>query len=273
MKKLIWLGVLIGPLASIAAHAQTTTYSFTGIVTANNEGNGSPVIGQYVTGTYTFSLDSADKVIGSIGATLYPWAIGSSGVPFNPVFASKVIAGDFIYTSGTLVFPEDPDNFTTVAGFGDSTFSAAEAIPASDTSSFMDIVETDFSKVNPSNNGGLSPSLTATQIGYGGFVYADSQVQYQITSLTAGPLPAPTTLLTTLLAEVIGVGPGKKLEKEVDAALNDYASSNTPGACEALSHFISSVRKQDSKSIPPTLGVTLKRGAQATAAVIGCPPQ
>jgi hypothetical protein len=268
--RLKWLAAFALLLGSMAVNAQTATYTFTGVVTSSELG-GSVAVGDYVTGTYTFNYNSADQLIGHVpGPTIGPWAIGSTGVPYNPVFASVVKIGAFTYTSETTAPPSDPDDSSIVTSNGASTFAASEATPAFDTSSFFSVVETDVARFAPYTGSGLPVTLSPSQIGYGGFIYGLAGLRYQITSLTLALAPPPATRLATLLSEVTGTGLGKKLEKDVERAQNDYASSDIAGACHALAEFLSTVRHEDDRKIAPLLDVTLTRGAQAIAATIGC---
>jgi hypothetical protein len=131
-------------------------------------------VGEYITGTYTFNYNSADQIIGSIpGPSIGTWAIGSSGVPYNPVFASVVNIGGFTYSSSTTAPPSDPDDSSIVTSNGTSTLSASEATPAFDIASFFTIVETDVTRLGPYTSTGLPVTLSASQIGYGGFIYGD----------------------------------------------------------------------------------------------------
>jgi hypothetical protein len=264
-----WVAALALLLGSMAANAQTVTYAFTGVVTSSAFANFT--VGEYVTGTYTFNYDSADQVIGHVpGPTIGPWAIGSTGVPYNPVLASVVKIGGFTYSSSTTAPPSDPDDSSIVTGNGTSTLSAAEATPAFNLASFFTIVETDVTRLGPYTSAGLPVTLSASQSGYGGFIYGSSGLRYQITSLTVAPAPRPATLLATLLTEVIGVGPGKKLEEDVELAQTEYAAGDVAGTCNALAAFLTIVQGKGRKKIAPPLDVTLTRGAQAIAATIGC---
>src|ERR1700722_16586442 len=106
-----WVGALALMVAPIAANAQTVsyatvTYAFTAVVTSSDFWT--LPIGAYVTGTYTFNYNSADQIIGShglvppgvilFGAGIGGFAIGSTGVPYNPVFSSTVRIGAFTYS-------------------------------------------------------------------------------------------------------------------------------------------------------------------------------
>jgi hypothetical protein len=259
-----WVAALSLLLGSIAVNAQTATYAFTGVVTNSNWAT--LPIGRYVTGTYTFNYNTADTTIG-----IATWAIGSTGFPYNPVFASSVnIGGSTVYLSSPTGFAIDPDNSSVVTGNGNSLFSASESLPASDASSFFTVIETDLALGGPYIKF-LPENLSAAQIGYGGFVLGNViRLRYDITSLTLAPAPPPATLLATLLMSVTGAGLGDRLADKVERAQIDYAASNIQATCHVLAEFVQKVHRKDEKTIAPSLEVTLTRQAQAIAATIGC---
>jgi hypothetical protein len=265
-----WVAALLLSVGTMAANAQTVTYAFTAVVTGSDFG--SMRVGAYVTGTYTFNYNSADQIIGHLPPpTIGPWAIGSTGVPYNPVFSSTVKIGTSTFSSSVSAPPGDPDDSSVVTGNGSSTLSASEATPAFDTGSFFTVVEGDVTRFGPYTSTGLPVTLTASQSGYGGFTLgAPSHLRYQITSLTLAPAPSPGALLATLLTNVTGVGPGDGLADMVERAQIDYAASEVQATCHVLAEFLHEVQRKDGKTIAPPLEVTLTRQAQAIAATVGC---
>jgi hypothetical protein len=283
-----WVAVLLLSVGAMAANAwtvtyATVTYAFTGVVTSSDFST--LPIGAYVTGTYTFNYNSADQIIGFhgsaiggppdviyFGAGIGGWAIGSTGVPYNPVFSSTVrIGASVAYSSKLSAPPIDPDDSSIVTGNGSSTLSATEATPAFDTGSFFTVVEVGHVISAPYTSTGLPVTLTASQSGYGGYSIANGQLlRYQITSLTLAPAPPPATLLATLLTSVTGAGLGDRLADKVERAQIDYGASNIQATCHVLAEFLQEVQRKDEKTIAPSLDVTLTRQAQAIAATIGC---
>jgi hypothetical protein len=265
-----WAAVALALLlGSIAANAQTATYAFTGVVTSSRIPH--LTVGEYVTGTYTFNYNSADTTIGNFSASLRTWAIGSTGFPYNPVFACSVnIGGSTVYLSSPTGFAIDPDNSSIVTDNGNSSLSASESLPASDSSSFFAVVETDLAKLGGPSSNELPETLSATQNGYGGFLVAAVGLRYEITSLTLAPAPPPATLLATLLTEATGVGPGDKLARDVERAQADYAAGEITETCDDIARFLKTVQSKNGKTITATLDITLTRGAQAIAATIDC---
>jgi hypothetical protein len=268
-----WVGVLALLVAPIAANAQTVTYAFTGVVTSSTDA-GRPV-GKYVTGTYTFNYNAADRIIGILPGppTIGSWAIGSTGVPYNPVFSSTVRVDGFTYSSNGTAPPSDPDDSSVVTGNGFSTLSASEATPAFDMGSFFTIVENNGNLHGPYSDTGHPVTLTASRSGFGGFAFGDVLLRYEITSLTLAPAPAPTALLATLLTDVTGVERGDALVDLVERAQIEYAASDIPATCHLLAKVLQEVQGKDGKNgnkIPSPLDVTLTRQAQAIAAWIDC---
>ena len=262
-----WLPALVLLAGPVVSNAAPVTYAFTGVVTSSN--NPSLFVGEYVTGTYTFHYDSADKIIGAVYSFLTPapWVIGSSGVPYNPVFSSTAKIGDFIYSSGTTTF-NDPDDSSIVTGNGFSTVSASEAVPASDIGSFFTMYSEGGSTIY--TNQGYPVTLSGRQSGYGGLAFWGQFVTYKITSLTPAPAPPPATLLAALLTEATGVGPGDSLADKVERAQTDYAAGDVQRACHVLAEFLHEVQRQDGRTIAPLLDANLTKQAQAIAATIGC---
>jgi hypothetical protein len=253
---------------SMTANAQTTTFAFTGVVTNSSVGGISA--GHYVTGTYTFNYNSADQIIGILGGlNIAPWVIGSSGVPYNPVFASMVKIGTFIYQSSTTAPAIDPDDASMVTG-NFSTLSASEATPAFDLGSYFAIVENGTSSGFPYTGQGYPVTLSTNQSASGRFLYGLASVSYEITSLTLAPAPPPATLLATLLTEATGVGPGDSLADKVERAQTDYAAGEVQRTCHVLAEFLHEVQRQDGRTIAPPLDANLTKQAQAIAATIGC---
>jgi hypothetical protein len=257
-------------LAAAMAHAQSVTYAFTGVVTKSDFG---PDLepGAYVTGTYTFKYDGADQIIGSVpGATIAPFAIGSSGVPYNPVFASVVKIGKFTYRSSKTAPPGDPDDASEVTGNGATTLSGTEATPAFDTSSFFTVVENNIESFPPYTSAGYPVTLSASQSGYGGLHFGGLALRYEITSLQLSPAAPPSTLLAELLKDVKGVGPGDSLAGKVQEAQSDYAADNIPATCNVLADFLHELNAQDGKTILLNADLLLTRKGQAIAATIRC---
>jgi hypothetical protein len=265
-----WLAMLPLLFSAAVSHAQTATYAFTGVVTKSDF----PVDlepGAYVTGTYTFNYNSADQIIGSEpGASIAPFAIGSFGVPYNPVFAAVIKIGHFTYRSSKTAPPGDPDDSSVVTGNGATTLSASEATPAFETGSYFTIVENDIDEFPPYTTAGYPVTLSARQSGYGGLNFGSLSLRYQITSLRLAPVPPPPTLLAELLKEVTGVGPGNTLSSEVEQAQTDYAAGNIPETCHALAEFLHELHAQDGKTILMNLDQLLTRKGQAIAATIRC---
>lgn len=83
-------------------------------------------------------------------------------------------------------------------------------------------------------------------------------------SLGAGPL------LDALLADVIGVGPGKSLENKVRSARAAFEAGDTTLACETLTGFRNEVRAQSGKKVPATLADGLRADAAAIMTELGC---
>jgi hypothetical protein len=239
-------------LNAAVSHAQSATYAFTGVVTRSDFGDGVEV-GAYVTGSYTFDYNSADQIIGSVpGATIAPFAIGSSGVP------------------STTAPPTDPDDASVVTGNGASTLSGSEATPAFDTSSFFTIVEQNTAEFPPYTSAGYPVTLSASQSGYGGLHFGSLGLRYQITSLRPAPAPPPSNLLAQLLKEVTGVGPGDSLAGKVEEAQSDYAAGNITDTCHVLAEFLHELLVQDGKTIKLRLDLALTRKGQEIAATIRC---
>lgn len=73
------------------------------------------------------------------------------------------------------------------------------------------------------------------------------------------------------LARVVkGVGPGTSLAVKVALARSHLASGNVAGACIALGTFISEVKAQSGRTIPPATARALIADAQRIRAVLGC---
>jgi hypothetical protein len=266
-----WVAALSLLSASVAASAQTTTFAFTGVVTSSNTVD--LVAGQYVTGTYTFIYNSADQIIGNFpnGPSGAPWVVGSTGVPYNPVFASLVqVVKVTVYSSSTTAPPSDPDDASAVSGNGLSTLSASEGTPAFDLGSYFSIVEGDISNGLPYTGQGAPVTLSTKQSASGGFLDGAILIGYEITSLTPAPAPAPAKLFAKLLKDVTGVGTGTTLENLVEQAQSDYSASNIPAACDVFTTFLHDLKVQNGTAIPPTQDLSLTRQGQALAATIGC---
>ena len=114
--------------------------------------------------------------------------IGSSGIPYNPVFRSKIKIGSFVYRSSTSAPNNDPDDASSVAG-NLGTFTASEATPAYDLYSYMTIVSSDG--VLPFTGGGYPAApLSAGETAVGGLLYGGVSITFTVTSLspaTASP--------------------------------------------------------------------------------------
>jgi hypothetical protein len=266
-----WVATLSLLLGSVAASAQTTTYAFTGVVTSSNTTD--LVAGQYVTGTYTLTYNGADQIIGNFpnGPSNAPWVIGSTGVPYNPVFASLVqVVKATVYSSSTTAPPSDPDDASAVSANGFSTLSASEGTPAFDLGSYFSIVEADIANGLPYTGVGAPVTLSTKQSASGGFVNGAILIGYEITSLTPTPAPPPATLFAKLLKDATGVGTETTLETLVELAQSNYNANNIPAACGAFTKFLHDLKVQNGTAIPATLDLSLTRQGQALAATIGC---
>ena len=179
-----WSSMLVLCLGSMAASAGAVVYDFTGVVTSEVGASGS-IIGEAVTGTFSFIYNDKDDRIGSLGYGGAPWVIGSSGIPYNPVFRSKIKIGSFVYKTSMSAPNSDPDDASSVAGNA-GTFTASEATPAFDLYSYMTIVS--GGEVLPFTGGGYPAApLSAGETAVGGLLYGAVSITFTITSLSPAP--------------------------------------------------------------------------------------
>jgi hypothetical protein len=249
--------------ASVAGPVQ---FVFTGVVTAS----GAPqLVGQYVTGTYAFNYNSADQIAGLPGS-VSPWAIGSSGVPYNPVFSYTAKIGTNQFQSSPIAPDSDPDDASIVSGTR-WTFTASEATPGPDQDSFFTI-QADTSDDFPYDNDGYPRPISGDRAANGGFLWGATTTTYKITSLSASPGPNPTAMFSALLNVVAGIEPGN-LDNKVSIAQKRFLSNNIPASCQSLSKFLDEVQRKDGKPIDSKVAEKLTDNAQALAAIIGCQPE
>jgi hypothetical protein len=250
------------------ANAAVVTYTFTGIVTGlvGVPASSKMLVGDYVTGTYTFTYDAADNIIGFVGV-VSPWAVGSSGIPYNPVFSYTAKINGSTFESSTSAPNGDPDDSSVVTG-SVWTFTASEATPAFDEKSFFTIEN--ITGVVPYSSDGFPTPLSGNHRANGGINIGTVFISYKVTSLSVAPAAAPGSLFTSLVGNVTGVGPGKLLGDTVELAEHYYSEGNISAACKALTEFLGEVQLEDGRLIPVNTAGNLRTEAQAIAATIGC---
>lgn len=209
---LLAVALLAGPIAANAD--ESVTYDFTGVVTSETGNPG--MIGDAITGTFTFTYDNRDTDAGTIGSSS-PWSVVSNGagIPQNTaVFATAVSGG---YRSMPIPLM-DPDGQAGVTS-GGKAFYAYEYAAAYPSSSYLYI-----KGATPYNAEGL-PVLSKGETAVGGFSLGGNSpigvmfpggvpdggfaVQYNITSLTRVPeidSASAATCLTLLLGSLLVVG-------------------------------------------------------------------
>jgi hypothetical protein len=74
--------------------------------------------------------------------------------------------------------------------------------------------------------------------------------------------------VATIQAAVAGVGPGKSLKSQADAAAQAIAAGNKASAISALTDFINHLKAQSGKSIPAAQAAALIAQAQAAIAAL-----
>jgi len=183
-----WPFILMLLTGSMAAHAGTVVYDFTGVVT--NVANASGIsVGERVTGTFSFIYNGKDHKIGSLGYEGAPWVIGSSGIPYNPVFASKIkIGGALVYESSTSAPNSDPDDASSVTGTL-GTFTAAEATPAFDMYSYFTIESGDGTPPFTGEGVPTAPLSTSDKAA-GGLLEGAASITFKIRTLTLATVPS-----------------------------------------------------------------------------------
>lgn len=92
---------------------------------------------------------------------------------------------------------------------------------------------------------------------------------------SAPPVPpasvsGPGTQLGALYRTVQGIGPGQSLASKVAEAESKLASGDIGGTCGALGAFISEVKAQSSKQVPPSTANQLIADAQSIQAGLAC---
>jgi hypothetical protein len=251
-----------------AANAAVVTYTFTGVVTGlvGVPSSSRMLVGDYVTGTYTFTYDGADNIIGFVGV-VSPWAVGSSGVPYNPVLSYTAKINGATFESSTSAPNGDPDDSSVVTG-SVWTFTASEATPAFDEKSFFTIEN--ITGVVPYTSDGFPTALSGNHRANGGINIGAVFISYKVTYLSVAPAPVPGSLFSALVGSVTGVGPGKLLGDTVELAEHYYSEGNVPAACQALQGFLGEVQIEAGRKIAVNTAANLETEAQALAATIGC---
>jgi hypothetical protein len=82
---------------------------------------------------------------------------------------------------------------------------------------------------------------------------------------------SPVTTQLAGLAELAqGVGPGKSLEKKIEAAQADFAAHRIHKTCNRLAEFVDEVEDQAGRHLAKKLAARLALDARVIAAAIGC---
>jgi hypothetical protein len=199
-------------LASPAAFAASVTYDFTGTVTGASGTYGSIADGTTVTGTYTINVangvPSQSLLPVSLTSTWYSQEYSGTGysIPSNSayVFSSTAHVGAFSYQTSAV--PGAYQSITNVQGApgpGPGFYLGLEYQSPDNISATESYFQLNNSSGNPYSIAGL-PVFSGATTGNG--IFYDSgqgEVEYNISSLTAVPLPASAWLLLTGL---VGVG-------------------------------------------------------------------
>jgi hypothetical protein len=200
-------------LASPAAFAGSVTYDFTGTVAYATGGYSSVADGTAITGTYTINVAN-----GVLSQSLLPVSLTSSwysrensgtfySLPSNSlyVFSSTANVGAFSYQTSAV--PGAYLSYSLVEGANSGlTYEGHEVQSPTSTSSGISYFQLVNSSGNPYSINGL-PVFSGATTGSGDFETTggsiNGTVYYNITSLTAVPLPASAWLM---LSGLIGVG-------------------------------------------------------------------
>lgn len=83
-------------------------------------------------------------------------------------------------------------------------------------------------------------------------------------------ISSPADLLTNLLADVTGQGPGTSLADKVTLVEGYVAANNKAAACSTLTDFISEVKAQDGKTLGAAQAVSFTTQATNIEATLGC---
>ena len=130
------------------------------------------------------------------------------------------------------------------------------------------------SLIDPSSPLASHVSLVqAAGINDNGWIVADgydSQANRYDTYMLQPILPPVNDLLAALLAEVIGVGPGKSLANKVMSAQTYYAVPDIQSTCAVLTGFVNEVKARAGKKIAQPLDARLVAAAEAIEVAIGC---
>jgi hypothetical protein len=204
-RALIALGALT--LVPLAAHAETVTYDFTGVVTQviGNAYSSSVTAGETITGTYTLNFAAADpsQSAGTVGSQNSDWtanktsgSINGTAPDTNYVFTSTAQVGSTSYSTD----PSQAKGYDLVSTISGTTgfspyYSAAENSFTSGRSG----TGSDFVLHGVAwTSAGLPDFAAATNPAGAFFSYdntAYSSVVYSVNSLTPAPLPGAVWLM------------------------------------------------------------------------------
>jgi hypothetical protein len=199
-------------LASPAAFAASVTYDFTGTVTYAS-GSYASTDGTTITGTYTINVANGVPSQSALPVSLTSlwYSQENSGTDYSPpipsnsayVFSSTAKVGAFSYQTSAI--PGAFNSISYVQGYPTDYLGAEQQNPTS-SSYGTSYFQLNNSSGNPYSIAGL-PVFSGATTGSGYFETTggsiNGAVDYNITSLTAVPLPASAWLL---LSGLVGVG-------------------------------------------------------------------
>jgi hypothetical protein len=193
-------------VVSGVAHAAAVTYDFTGVVTSSSGFFSNALVGEQITGTYTFDLGAANpsQSSGAIGpppstflASSYGGTRYSLPAP-GSVFASTAVVGAIPEYSS---FPPESYDYAAKSSVeaSSSGYTASERVDYDQVfyaSSGFAISTPDYYTAAGLPLSGLTGTPALSAAGY--LDAADGSLTYQITSLQLQPVPLPAALLLLL---------------------------------------------------------------------------
>jgi hypothetical protein len=207
-------------LASPAAFAASVTYDFTGTTTFASGDYSSIAFGTTITGTYTINVANGVPSQSSLPVLLTSdWSSNEHsgtffGIPSNSayVFSSTANVGAFSYQTSAVPGAYSSQSYVEGYNSGTSYQGFEEQAPNSSYgASYFNLYN---SSGNVYSKDGL-PVFSGATTGAGYFVTGGgSFVNYNITSLTAVPLPASAWLL---LSALVGVGVMARKRRDIAA--------------------------------------------------------
>jgi hypothetical protein len=205
LKGLLAAAIIAAP---VIAHADSITYDFTGIVTNSGGDYSSVAIGSLISGTLTLNFANADgdstRNYGVVGSTASGWSVGTIGNPPAAMVVSSTANVDGIsYVSQAPI----GNSYSFIEGSGGTGayFQAGEyvnTLSQPNTESSIELYGSGSASAYssaglPINVGGGTGFFAIVTNGI------NSEVVYNISSLSPVPLPASVWLM---LSGLVGVG-------------------------------------------------------------------